>query len=189
MSSQLTLSMSSLIYPFGSEVNRTPPIVTPPAQQAALPSAPNNELPLKTHAVNGQNQHKVLSPEQVHNLKGDVSQALAELKQTKKENRFKALAEETQEQPKQEASASAAKPKGKAKVPKERKPRGAAAREAAQRLLDSLATPAPSGAPEKGTGKRKLTFESEQGQDSRVSKKINTPKKKARAKTMKKARS
>ena len=72
--------MSALI---GSEVNRTPPSLSPPAGVQALKPA-SSDLPLKSHTAEDKQLNKVLSPDQVQSLKAEVTDALGDMNKTKK---------------------------------------------------------------------------------------------------------
>ena len=120
--------MSALI---GSEVNRTPPSLSPPAGVQALKPA-SSDLPLKSHTAEGKQLNKVLSPDQVQSLKAEITDALGDMNKTKK-------GERKNKQPRERKAPVEKKPKTEA-APKV--PRGTYARTAAQVVLASLATPA-----------------------------------------------
>ena len=111
---------------------------TPPSAPAGSAGKPETKaLPLKSHSADGKKQERVLTDAEIQKLKGEVDECVVKSKESKKKGPKPSAAE------------------GEHIAPEPKLPRkGAAARAAAQALLASLVTPAPSQAPKAKPGRK-----------------------------------
>jgi len=116
---------------------------TPPSAPAGnTGKLETKALPLKSHSADGKKQERILTDAEIQKLKGEVDECVVNSKESKKKGS-------------KPNGAKGDHPDVEMALPEPKVPRrGAAARAAAQALLASLATPAPSQAPKAKPGRK-----------------------------------